>query len=192
MDHIRKLSKNSDAGALAVERIEHALNETSLRSALHGWLYRTPINGSQPGDPNDEEAVDNFLARYAEAIRVQHHEQSERLISTSLEKRKEVTEKFEKLTESRAAYLHAEDIDTDKRRTKRIRAALIFIESYRDLPLLAWPRLLIDAIVEVESQMVMLRYRYARAVERIIGRRVGTGGSSGVNYLDKTTSIRFS
>ena len=24
----------------------------------------------------------------------------------------------------------------------------------------------------------------ARAVERIIGRRVGTGGSSGVNYLD--------
>jgi len=190
LDHIRKLSKNSDAGALAVERIEVALNETSLRSALHGWLYRTPINGSQPGDENDEDVVETFLSDYAAAIASQHHEQSERLIATSLEKRKEVTEKFEKLTEAARFYLQAEDVEKDQKRIKRIRAALIFIESYRDLPLLAWPRLLIDAIVEVESQMVMFRHRHARAVERIIGRRVGTGGSSGVNYLDKTTSIR--
>ena len=28
-------------------------------------------------------------------------------------------------------------------------------------------------------------------VERMIGRRVGTGGSSGVDYLDKTTKIRI-
>ena len=36
----------------------------------------------------------------------------------------------------------------------------------------------------------MFRHRHARMVERIIGRRVGTGGSSGVNYLDETTKIR--
>ena len=52
------------------------------------------------------------------------------------------------------------------------------------------PRLLIDAIVEVESQMVMFRHRHARAVERIMGRRVGTGGSGGVDILD-ATSIRI-
>ncbi|MEZ4312709.1 MAG: tryptophan 2,3-dioxygenase family protein, partial [Polyangiaceae bacterium] len=28
--------------------------------------------------------------------------------------------------------------------------------------------------------------RHARMVERVIGRRVGTGGSSGVDYLDET------
>ena len=38
--------------------------------------------------------------------------------------------------------------------------------------------------------MVNFRHRHARAVEKIIGRRVGTGGSSGVNYLDETTKIR--
>ena len=28
-------------------------------------------------------------------------------------------------------------------------------------------------------------------VERMIGRRVGTGGSSGVDYLDKTAKVRI-
>ncbi len=38
--------------------------------------------------------------------------------------------------------------------------------------------------------MILWRFRHARMVERIIGRRVGTGGSSGVDYLDRTTSYR--
>ena len=72
----------------------------------------------------------------------------------------------------------------------RHRAGLLFIESYRELPLLSWPRKLIDALVELESSMVLFRTHHARMVERMIGRRVGTGGSSGVDYLDATTKYR--
>ena len=32
------------------------------------------------------------------------------------------------------------------------RAGLLFIESYRELPLLSWPRRLIDTVVDLESQ----------------------------------------
>ncbi|MFN7147142.1 MAG: tryptophan 2,3-dioxygenase family protein, partial [Myxococcota bacterium] len=74
---------------------------------------------------------------------------------------------------------------------RRARAGLLFIESYRDLPLLAWPRLLLDTVVELEEQLLLWRHRHARMVERTIGRRVGTGGSSGVEYLDKTTGQRI-
>ncbi len=89
-------------------------------------------------------------------------------------------------------FLYAEDQpEADRSRIKRIRAALLFIESDRDLPLLAWPRNLIDTIVELEEQMVLFRHRHARMVERTIGRRVGTGGSSGVDYLDRTTKYRI-
>ena len=66
-----------------------------------------------------------------------------------------------------------------------------FIESYRDLPLLAWPRLLIDTVVELEEQLVLWRTRHARMVERTIGRRMGTGGSAGVDYLDQTARYRI-
>jgi tryptophan 2,3-dioxygenase len=34
--------------------------------------------------------------------------------------------------------------------------------------------------------MVIFRQRHARMVEREIGRRIGTGGSAGVDYLDQT------
>ncbi|MEL6432053.1 MAG: tryptophan 2,3-dioxygenase family protein, partial [Planctomycetota bacterium] len=40
--------------------------------------------------------------------------------------------------------------------------------------------------VEVEQAFVMFRQRHARMVERVIGRRTGTGGSAGVEYLDQT------
>ena len=81
--------------------------------------------------------------------------------------------------------------EPDRARRKRIRAAGLFIESYRELPLLSWPRLLLDAVVEVEEQLVLWRARHARMVERMIGRRVGTGGSGGVDYLDRTADYRI-
>ena len=73
----------------------------------------------------------------------------------------------------------------------RSRAGLLFIESYRDLPLLSWPRILIDSIVELEQSMLLFRNSHARMVERMIGRRMGTGGSSGVDYLDMTLKYRI-
>ena len=87
--------------------------------------------------------------------------------------------------------MFAEDIEGEERaRIRRIRAGVLFIESYREVPLLAWPRLLLDLIVELEQQLLLFRNRHARMVERIIGRRPGTGGSEGVGYLDKTLSYR--
>ena len=73
---------------------------------------------------------------------------------------------------------------------RRRRAGLVFIESYRELPLLAWPRKLISTLIELEESMILWRSSHARMVERMIGRRVGTGGSSGVDYLDMTTKYR--
>eukprot|EP01127_Copromyxa_protea_P014089 TRINITY_DN3878_c0_g1_i1.p1 TRINITY_DN3878_c0_g1~~TRINITY_DN3878_c0_g1_i1.p1 ORF type:complete len:211 (+),score=35.81 TRINITY_DN3878_c0_g1_i1:957-1589(+) len=88
-------------------------------------------------------------------------------------------------------FLYGVDVPEQERaRTKRMRAAVLFIESYRDLPLLAWPRLLLDKVAELEEKLVLFRTHHARMVERIIGRRVGTGGSSGVDYLDSTTKYR--
>ena len=39
--------------------------------------------------------------------------------------------------------------------------------------------------------MVKPKNPHARMVERMIGRRMGTGGSSGVDYLDMTLNYRI-
>jgi tryptophan 2,3-dioxygenase len=103
----------------------------------------------------------------------------------------EIDARIEAQRKAATSFLQAEDIDPSLRdRQRRVRAAALFIESYRELPLLAWPRVLLDVIVELEENIVMLRHAHARMVERVIGRRVGTGGSGGVEYLDQTGAYR--
>ncbi|MGI8451178.1 MAG: tryptophan 2,3-dioxygenase family protein, partial [Streptosporangiaceae bacterium] len=43
-----------------------------------------------------------------------------------------------------------------------------------------------EALVDVDEGIQEWRYRHVKAVERIIGAKVGTGGSSGVDYLRST------
>jgi tryptophan 2,3-dioxygenase len=50
---------------------------------------------------------------------------------------------------------------------------------------------LLEALVDLDQQFSLWRYRHVAMVERMIGNRIGTGGSSGVKYLSSTMSKRF-
>jgi len=192
IEHIQDLGKSSPAGGFVNARIEAARAEASFLAALNEWLFRTPIHGSVPGDATDDEVVDAFVAEYVAATESLHQGGLERLVSALGERsREELHARFKTTQAAGRAFLEAEDVDSEeRRRVKRVRAAALFIESYRELPLLAWPRLLLDVVVETEEELVLFRNRHARMVERLIGRRPGTGGSGGVDYLDKTLGYR--
>ncbi|MCM3720875.1 MULTISPECIES: tryptophan 2,3-dioxygenase [Solibacillus] len=48
-----------------------------------------------------------------------------------------------------------------------------------------------EKLVDIEDSLQQWRFRHMKTVERIIGFKVGTGGSSGVNYLRKVLDHRF-
>lgn len=48
-----------------------------------------------------------------------------------------------------------------------------------------------EKLVDVEEQFVLWRFRHMKTVERLIGFKTGTGGSSGVNFLKKALDIRL-
>ena len=106
--------------------------------------------------------------------------------------RKRLEERAAQEVASARAYLLAEDEPggVAPARVAGPRCALVFIESYRELPLLAWPREVLDGLTSFEQAFVIFRQRHARMVERMIGRRTGTGGSAGVDYLD-ATALRY-
>jgi len=166
--YLEALRDPSGSPSSAYHRVQMRLADTpSLREAIREWLFRTPIQGSIPGQTDDERIVATFVDEYCEC-------------------HAKVT-RSAKEVEGTKSFLRALDVpEAERARALRIRAALVFIESYRELPLLAWPREVIDAIVAFEQQFVVFRQRHARMVERVIGRRTGTGGSSGVDYLDST------
>jgi tryptophan 2,3-dioxygenase len=50
---------------------------------------------------------------------------------------------------------------------------------------------LAEKLVDIEEQFAHWRFRHMKVVERIIGYKMGTGGSSGVNFLRKMIDHRF-
>ena len=192
LSHIEKLAARSPGGQLAWQRITDARNELTVRAALHTWLFRTPVQGSSPGDAGDTETVLGFLEDYFERMRQQNRDKAARLSHALGSEQSKVEAQLSAGEERAKTFLFAEDVaESQREHVRRVRAGVLFIESYRELPLLAWPRLLLDTVVEVDEQLVIWRSRHARMVERIIGRRVGTGGSSGVDYLDQTARYRI-
>jgi tryptophan 2,3-dioxygenase len=65
---------------------------------------------------------------------------------------------------------------------KACRSAL-FIMLYQGYPMLQQPFQLINNVLELDEQLSTWRYRHMNMVHRMIGHRIGTGGSTGKDYL---------
>jgi len=59
----------------------------------------------------------------------------------------------------------------------------LFIMTYRGFPMLELPFQLLDTLLEIDNQLGNWRYRHINMVRRMIGSRIGTGGSTGAGYL---------
>ncbi len=178
----------------AYERVVARLaDRPTVADALHGWLARTPILGSQKGDPDDDARVREFIDGYlaAHAREVEAARDNAVAGASNAADRERLAARYQKEITAARAFMLAEDRpEAERGERSRVRAAIAFIESYRELPLLAWPREVVDGIVATEQAFLVFRQRHARMVERVIGRRTGTGGSAGVDYLDQT-ALRY-
>ncbi|NUO51530.1 MAG: tryptophan 2,3-dioxygenase [Polyangiaceae bacterium] len=171
----------------ALLRVQRRLaDKPSLRDVVYAWLARTPVSAEGP---------DAFLR----AVLDSHKSEMDKRLGIVEERMKlppAEMELWKKRYDAELAqaerFLLGQDADAQgadgeqAAERRKVRAALVFLESYRELPRLAWPREAIDALIEMEQAMIVWRQRHARMVERVIGRRTGTGGSAGVDYLDQT------
>jgi tryptophan 2,3-dioxygenase len=73
---------------------------------------------------------------------------------------------------------------------KANRAAL-FIMLYRGYPILQLPFQLLNNLLEIDEQLSTWRHRHMNMVHRMIGTRIGTGGSSGKDYLKSAADKHY-
>jgi tryptophan 2,3-dioxygenase len=159
--------------------------EKTLNDLVLEWLSRTPINGSVPSDEEDSTVVDEFISAHLNAMKSHADQVVSHMISIGHGTEESLRPRMD------ANQVQVSDFLSPEGKASRSRAGLLFIESYPELPLLSWPRKFVDAVVQLEQSMLLFRHSHARMVERMIGRRMGTGGSSGVDYLDKTATYRI-
>lgn len=175
----------------AYARVERRIADTpTLKAAVYAWLYRTPIQGSIPDDPNDDDVVAEWAEHYYSGHQELHKRAMQHAVAAQAlapEDEERLRERYRGQLRGAKRHLDAEDVGEDQRAfTRRLRAAILFVDSNRELPLLSWPGQIIDGLIESEQSSLVFRQRHARMVERVIGRRVGTGGSDGVDYIDQT------
>ena len=167
------------------ELILQTVKERSLFELVEKWLERTPFLNSQSF---------NFWQSYKEAVERMLEEETKIIMenATLTEKKRELQlkniklniENFEALFDEQK---HNELVKEGRRQlSNRSMLAAIFINLYRDEPILHLPFMLLNYLVEVDELFAEWRYRHALMVHRMIGAKIGTGGSSGHQYLMST------
>jgi tryptophan 2,3-dioxygenase len=152
----------------------------SLLSQLDAWLARTPFVAL--GDYSFREsyraAVVAALTRDAGQVGSDPSlpEPQRQADAAAIEKA---------LARFQALFEPAADGSNWRMSAPAIEAAL-FISLYRDMPVLQLPFRLLQSLMDIDESLTLWRLRHALMVERMIGVRPGTGGSSGHGYLKAT------
>ena len=73
--------------------------------------------------------------------------------------------------------------NTNRQLSAKASRSALFIMLYRGYPMLELPFQLLETLLEIDNQLGNWRYRHINMVQRMIGTRIGTGGSSGAGYL---------
>ena len=71
---------------------------------------------------------------------------------------------------------------------KKALQAALFINLYRDQPALQVPFRVLSSLMDLDETLALWRYRHALMAQRMLGTKMGSGGSTGHEYLAATAS----
>ena len=174
-----RLSDEDKASVLESEK------EISLIEAVNDWLERLPFTNAEGFE---------FWRAYKDAVYNMIHEDEEILRNNELLSQEQIDANIANLELSKANFdslfdedKHNEIIEEGKRRLSH-KATLnaLFILSYRDEAILAQPFQILTSLMNLDENFSRWRYRHALMAQRMLGVKVGTGGSSGHKYLKST------
>lgn len=151
-----------------IDRVKEGERQVPLLQLVNDWLERMPFFDEQEnwkgfiGAPF-EPGVPVYWSAYKEYYR-------------------------KSLSDVESAQLEAFDQvffkeDTARQLSPKAARAALFIMLYRGYPILQLPFQLLNNLLEIDEQLSTWRYRHMNMVQRVIGARIGTGGSTGKDYL---------
>ena len=80
--------------------------------------------------------------------------------------------------------LYQKSINSKIRRlSQKASLAALFIMLYRDEPILQFPFMLLTKLIDIDQSLNSWRHNHSLLAQRMIGTKIGSGGSSGAKYL---------
>ncbi len=156
-----------------IARVKKEEEKLSLLTLINGWLERMPF--IEDAHYWVESEGEDFWAQYRQAY------------SNSLMQAEKVQlEVFDSLFTKSGQYPEGRSLSAQASRNA------LFIMLYRDYPLLHLPYDILTTLLEIDHGLGMWRQRHVHMVQMTIGKRVGTGGSTGADYLKKAADTHYS
>jgi len=167
-------------------KLEEAESKISVFELLETWLARMPFSNFDGWD---------FWKEYSSAVRRMLDSDFEIISSNPVldERTRAIELKNLDLTRLTFQTLVDPKLFEELRQSGKVRLtqkamlSAVFIYQYRDYPALQMPFRILNSLVEIDEKFTTWRYRHSIMVQRILGTKIGTGGSSGHEYLKSTT-----
>jgi len=166
-------------------QLEGIYKSGTLFDKINEWLERTPF--LQFGNFN-------FLEKYKVAVESMISKEQAAISASEYLTDKEKEMRLKMLGNTSTYY---QSVLNEEHHNKLVEAgelrlsykasiAALFINLYREEPILQLPFRLIMNLIDIDDLLTTWRYRHAQMVLRMLGKKIGTGGSSGHDYLNAT------
>ncbi|WP_343700774.1 tryptophan 2,3-dioxygenase family protein [Chitinophaga sp.] len=156
-----------------IDIIRRAENEKSILTLVNEWLERMPFFDEPANWANYEAELETDAS--GTHIFWRHYRQ---VYQHSLAEAEQ-----NNLAQFDAVFGDEASASVSRQLSPKACRAALFIMLYRGYPLLQLPFQLLNSLLETDEQLSTWRYRHMSMVHRMIGSRIGTGGSTGRDYL---------
>jgi tryptophan 2,3-dioxygenase len=171
-----------------VEKLIESENSPSLLGLVEKWLERTP-----GVDPLEHDFWKRYCASVREYLRDLRNELQRETTPDKVHLAEAEYEKTEKTFESILdKNIHQNLVEKGERcLSHEAMQGALMIYFYRDQPRFSQPYQIITYLMDIDSLLTKWRYNHVMLVQRMLGSKHGTGGSSGYMYLRSTVSDRY-
>lgn len=170
----------------ADQRFVEKLQKTpSVFDQVEAWLTRTPfveMGGYRFWD-SYKKAVTDMLAHDEKQI-AGDKELGDEIRAAEMAKLNNTRQQFQNFWALFGQKKPANDIGW-RLSGKALQAAL-FVNLYRDQPVLQMPYRILSRLMDIDEIVTLWRYRHALMTQRMLGLKMGSGGTSGPDYLLQT------
>jgi len=160
--------------------------QTSLFELVDDWLARMPFLefGEFKFWDMYKDATDKMTANDIDIVKsIENISDKDKQVQ--LDDIEATKEKFAALLDAdKYAQLQKEDVF---RLSQKAMLGALFINLYQNEPAFNLPFQLLRSLTDIDELLTIWRYKHALMVERMLGSKIGTGGSSGHDYLKRTT-----
>jgi len=158
----------------------------SMLQLIESWLERTPFM-------NDENF--DFISKYKKSVIKMLDKEKKSILETDYISDDEKELRLKMIGDSDTYFATVLDEETHNKQVEdgslsmsyKATMSALLINIYRDEPILRMPYVLLNRLVEIDELFTTWRFRHAQMVQRMLGKKIGTGGSSGYEYLRDTT-----